>query len=1075
MGDGGMLTMRPRLAPVGGPSYLWAAMPPTTPELRDRLQAALGETYTIEKELGGGGMSRVFLATEVALGRKVVVKVLPPEMAAGVNIERFRREIQLAASLQHPHIVPLHAAGQIGDLFYYTMPLVEGESLRAKLAREGELPVAETLHILKDVADALAYAHSRGVVHRDIKPDNVLISGHHAVVTDFGVAKAVSAASGESSLTSLGVALGTPAYMAPEQAVADPHVDHRADIYALGVVGYEMLTGRLPFAGMSPQAMLAAHVTQAPEPVTAHRTAVPPALSTLIMRCLEKKPADRVQRADELQGQLAVMATPSGGMTPTGATPVVISSGTAAAIRISHPARVALMFGGAGVLLLGLIYLIMVKVGLPGWVFGAAVVLLLAGLPVMLLTGRLERQRAVARTTGLMPVQTPTGLPGFFTWRKSLLGGAVAFGVLTLGTGTYMGLRAFGVGPFGTLVSKGALKAQQSVILAQFVNRSADTTLGPTLTEAFRVDLAQSPVVHLVDQRALGDALRRMQRDPSITITPDVAREIAQREGVTAIVTGQIDPVDKGFVLSASVLSASDGEVLTAVRASAADGGHLIDALDALSKQLRERIGESFKSIRAAPALAQVTTGSLEALRRYSEAQKLFEEGDQEGAIPLLQQATTLDTGFAMAWRKLAVVLGNTGGSYEQQAAAATKAFRHGDRLSDLERNLTAGYYYEFIEWDPAKVVAAYRAALAIDPNTEVALNNLGNQLMRTGEYAAAESLFLRGIALGHGGPLYQNAAVAMYLQGRSADAGAMIERFAHDRPRDPLVLDMRANLAAAGHDYATADRQWRELGAAQRQSAGWQEAVHMSLAQTAAVQGRLSDAAAEVRQAMSAAEARGLPSHVVGMAVGLGWVNLLYRNRPAEALKVVDEGIAGHPLASMQALDRPYDALVGFYAAAGRVEEARRLTAEFQRVTPKPLQSGDLPMLNAAAEVARADGHFSEAITHYSEFRDQSGCTVCNLYQIGLMYERMGKQDSALASYERMVTQPGFYRLGNDATTLGFTYHRLGELYEAKGDRAKAKDYYSKFVDLWKNADPELQPQVRDTRQRLARLAAER
>jgi eukaryotic-like serine/threonine-protein kinase len=208
--------------------------PPLT-DLVDQLRAALAGRYLLQRELGGGGMSRVFLAQETALGRQVVIKVLPPDLAAALSADRFRREIQLAASLQHPHIVPLLAAGEAdtreaGGLLYYTMPLVEGESLRARLARQGELPVPEALRVLRDVADALSYAHRHGVVHRDIKPDNVLLSDHHAMVTDFGVAKALDEAARHSSLPATGLALGTPAYMAPEQTAADRHTDHRADI-----------------------------------------------------------------------------------------------------------------------------------------------------------------------------------------------------------------------------------------------------------------------------------------------------------------------------------------------------------------------------------------------------------------------------------------------------------------------------------------------------------------------------------------------------------------------------------------------------------------------------------------------------------------------------------------------------------------------------------------------------------------------------------------------------------------------------------------------------------------------------
>jgi serine/threonine-protein kinase len=205
-------------------------------DLRQRVQDSLSGSYTIERELGGGGMSRVFLADEVKLARKVVVKVLSPELAAGISAERFEREILLAASLQQANILPVLSAGELDGLPYFTMPYVEGESLRARLAR-GPLSIAESVDILRDVAKALAYAHARGVVHRDIKPDNILLSGRTAVVADFGIAKAIAAAQQRpvgATLTQLGTAVGTPAYMAPEQAAGDPATDHRADIYAFG-------------------------------------------------------------------------------------------------------------------------------------------------------------------------------------------------------------------------------------------------------------------------------------------------------------------------------------------------------------------------------------------------------------------------------------------------------------------------------------------------------------------------------------------------------------------------------------------------------------------------------------------------------------------------------------------------------------------------------------------------------------------------------------------------------------------------------------------------------------------------
>jgi serine/threonine protein kinase/tetratricopeptide (TPR) repeat protein len=284
--------------------------------LIDQLSTALGPGFTIERELGGGGMSRVFVALENALERRVAVKVLPDHLAASVSVERFKREILLSAGLQHPHIVGVLSAGDAGGLPFFVMPFVEGESLGSCLSRSGPLSVRRAVSILKDVTRALAYAHERGVVHRDIKPHNILLAAGAATVTDFGVAKAITSArrSGVQggTLTSAGTSLGTPLYMAPEQAAADPDVDHRADIYALGITAYEMLTGAAPFAGLAPRALLTARMSEDPPRVDLVRVDVPRALSDLIMRCLARDPADRPQSAEELLTTLDDPAMVSG-------------------------------------------------------------------------------------------------------------------------------------------------------------------------------------------------------------------------------------------------------------------------------------------------------------------------------------------------------------------------------------------------------------------------------------------------------------------------------------------------------------------------------------------------------------------------------------------------------------------------------------------------------------------------------------------------------------------------------------------------------------------------------------------
>src|SRR5438309_4022956 len=276
-------------------------------DLLARLQAALADRYTIERELGRGGMATVYLAQDRKHHRQVAIKVLKPELAAALGPERFLREIDTAARLNHPHILPLHDSGEAEGFLFYVMPYVEGESLRDRLSREKQLPLGNALQIAREVADALSYAHSHDVVHRDIKPENILLEAGHAVVSDFGIARAITAAAG-GNLTETGIGLGTPGYMSPEQGAASARVDERSDIYSLGCVLYEVLAGEPPFTGPSAESIVRQHLTAAPPRVSAMRAAVPPAIEEAIVRALAKTPADRVATAAEFAEALAAPA-----------------------------------------------------------------------------------------------------------------------------------------------------------------------------------------------------------------------------------------------------------------------------------------------------------------------------------------------------------------------------------------------------------------------------------------------------------------------------------------------------------------------------------------------------------------------------------------------------------------------------------------------------------------------------------------------------------------------------------------------------------------------------------------------
>ncbi len=956
--------------------------------------------------------------------------------------------------------MPLLTAGSSDDLLYYIMPFIEGESLRGKLAREGELPVPEALRILRDVLDALAYAHRQGVVHRDIKPDNVLLSQGHALVTDFGVAKAVAESTGRQTLTSMGVALGTPAYMAPEQATADPHTDHRADIYAVGAMAYEMLSGRLPFNAMTVQAMLAAHVTEAPEPVTKHRTTVPEALNQLILRCLEKKPADRWQRADEMIPHVAAMLTPTGGITPTGTQPS-ISSGTAAAIERTHPVRVAGLFGLAAVGVLAIVYGAVRSIGLPDWVFWGAIALLAGGLPIVLLTGRQERRRALARSSGRLTATPPSGVARHLTWRNAFVSGGLAFGGLGLLSGTYMVLRLLGVGPFATLVSAGVLQERDLLVLADFTNRTPDSTLAASITEALRIDLTRSPVVRLLEGNQVAATLSRMHRDPAAGLPEAAAREVAQREGAKAVVVGEVSQLGSGYVLAARLVSAGDSSTLLAERETPADAAGLIPAVERLSKKLREHIGESLRTIRSGEPLEQVTTTSLAALRAYSEGNRLFSEGRQVESLELFNQAVALDSSFGMAWRRVGVILFNTGINRARMLDAGRRAYGLRDHMPALEAAHTTAFYDLNVLGDRQKAIDAYERLVATWPDDFIALNNLGLAYLQAGRPADATREFRRAVEVRPDNAIANgNVLETLVAEGNMGVADSSLARWAKLTPGSAFRLRFASRLAA--------EQGRSDLAMLYADSALMPEGLDAQIA------GRVRDAGRDIEQAMDLMERNGrmVPYARQGFDLAFGEAFLL--GRKDDALRRVDAMLRRHPLDSLPPASRPYGLLIYFYASVERLDRAQALVAEYQRVVPanEREHDGEGYVGLTGLALARKDGRAAlAAIRRVQELFP--GCRFCTKFEEARAFEQLGATDSALATYEALATGKAIDSQGRDFF-LGPALRRLGELYEAKGDREAALTYYGRFVDLWKNADPELQPLVRDVKQRMASLVAE-
>ena len=1048
--------------------------------LREELERALGTSYKLERELGGGGMSRVFVAEEKSLGRRVVVKVLPPEIAAGVNVDRFRREIQMAARLQHPHIVPVLSSGEMQGIPYYTMPFVEGESVRARLQRSGALTVTEIIGILRDVAKALAYAHDHGIVHRDIKPDNVLLSGGSATVADFGIAKAIAAArSGNEgdhfTLTQIGSSIGTPAYMAPEQAAADPATNHRADIYAFGCMAYEMLAGRPPFTAKTPQRLLAAQMGETPEPVIALRLDTPAPLAELVMRCLEKDADNRPQHASNI---VAVLETVTSGGTHT-PMPAILLGGKGMLGKALVAYAVAFVFVAI------LAKAAIVAIGLPDWVFPGALIVMALGLPVILFTAYVYHVSRQAVT--LTPTFTPGGTPshhGTFatlavkasphvSWRRTWVGGAYAVAGFVLLIGLYMTLRALGIGPFGSLMAAGTLQRDERLLVADFTPPARDSTLGPVITDAFRTALGQSRTVTIMQPQQVGEALRRMQRSTRTPIDFNVAREIATREGIRGVVVGDIISLGGNYAIAVRLVSPQNGEELASFRETAESDKELLGAIDKLAKDLRSKIGESLRNVQSTRAFEQVTTPSLEALKKYvAGSLALSLDGDFTKGAPLLEQAIALDTGFAMAYRKLAMEYNNRGQG-DRAITLLQKAYDHRDRLTDVERHYMLGSYYQTgPRRDARKAIEAYESAIELAPDLVGALNNVALLYAGQRNRQKAEEMYLRAIRAGSTPAVaFTNLIGTQWSLGKPADAWRTLAAFDSAYPANAGTRFSRANLLLWEGRHDSSEAVLKALILARPNDLPVRAGALGGLSVRARTLGRIRDGERLRAEQAAVNVQRGLPAANLNRDIAIASDRAWYLGDRRGAAALLDRATAQTAVEKLPPGTRPFTALAVEYARAGQPDKARHFLAAFDRSRRELTALGDSATRHSVlGAIAMAERRYDDAIREIRA-SDNGPCIVCVLPELAEAYDLSGRSDSAIAIFERYINTPESFRIGADSRYLAVTHKRLGELYEAKNDRENALSHYLRFVDLWKNADPELQPRVAEVRRRISRL----
>jgi eukaryotic-like serine/threonine-protein kinase len=737
---------------------------------------------------------------------------------------------------------------------------------------------------------------------------------------------------------------------------------------------------------------------------------------------------------------------------------------------------------------------------LPDWVFRGGLALLLIGLPIVLATAFVQEGTA---TSGAADSDTdaPTGTPHgdtatsaaergaaqgraravvggghpasgavprharLLTWRNAIAGGVLAFALLGFASAGYMGMRTFGIGAPGTLLAQGVLERGAAVVIADFES-TADGELGDVVTRALVIDLLQSPTIRVLDRAQLREPLTRMQAADDARMTSAVAIQLAEREGHAAVITGDVAPLGTGYVLTASILGGDGFARLAGFRETARSEAELVDAVERLSRSIRDKAGESLRSVRSGRSLAQVTTASLPALRAYTRGMTADAAGDMRTALSEYERAIELDSTFAMAHRKVSAMLNNLGIRPADRRRAVRRAWELSERLPELERHLATGYYHDHVSGDVDAAIRAYEAAMHIDSTDVAVRNSLSNAYRRVGRVPEAIALLAGTLRDQPIAAIWLNLAFARFQAGDIAAAEATLDSASVSLPEWSRIDHMRSQMAAAYGDYDAADARLAEFRARAR-TPFERMLERRSRIQYAAVRGRVLEAERILDE--PGAELFLADPVLVGM---LRAELMLARGDTAAATRIAQELLTAH-----DGTDADLSPMLWIASEARDLALTSRLIAWWNSAVP-PGERGVVGRTDTefyAARAARLSGDHARAVATLQSLLDW--CRMCGWYaheEIGLTLAEMGRIDEAIHALETGLAVHEASRSA-DILTRPLVYRRLAELHDAAGNRQQAVEHYARFVQLWQHADPELQPQVRAAQQRIASLMPDR